>query len=254
MRGLAIVDAATGEGAELEFDDRQRQVRRSPLLFVAPLVLLILLTLVLLWEVVRSNVTGDLAREWPWRLRLMDMNPLGSLLAVALAAVFGRAQYARTVRPALGWSSSWTVGDLGPDESAWKVEILNGGSQHAVVERVDYCFVPRGGEPGEWTDHAGLLESLADRGLVQGKDYYQRLTGAGFPLRDTAAQAGMYGQRFVDEIDQLRLRLRVVDAVGDSHERIMDLMRGARVDRPGIRPQRSSSRGGRGRYRARPRS
>jgi hypothetical protein len=217
----------------LEFDDRQRRVRRSPLLFVAPLVLLSLLTAVLIWEVVRSNVTGDLARQWPWRLRLMDMNPLGSLLAVALAAVFGRAQYARTVRPALGWSSSWTVGDLAPDEPAWSVNILNGGSQHAVVERVDYCFVPRGGEPGEWTDHAGLFQALADQGLVQGNDYYLGTTGAGFPLGDGMMRAGVYSQRFVDEIDQLRLRLRVTDAVGDSHERVMDLMRGARIKRPG---------------------
>jgi hypothetical protein len=220
----------------LEFDDRQHRTRRSPLLFVAPLVLLVLLTLVLLWEIVRSNVTGDLAREWPWRLRMMDMNPLGSLLAVALAAVFGRAQYGRTVRPALGWAASWTVGELGADEPAWKVEIVNGGSQHAVVEQVDYCFVPRGGEPTEWTDHAGLLTALADRGFVQGKDYYQRLTGAGFPLGDGGMRAGAYGQRFVDEFDQLRLRLRVADAVGDSHERVMDLMRGARMERPGQRP------------------
>jgi hypothetical protein len=239
----------------VSFDDRQRRVRRSPLLFLAPLVLLILLTLVLLWEIVRSNVTGGASREWPWRLRLMDMNPLGSLLAVALAAVFGRAQYGRTVRPALGWSSSWTVGDLGPDEQAWSVEIVNGGSQQAVVERVDYCFVPRGGEPGEWVDHAALLEALAERGLVQGKDYYQRLTGAGFPLGAGAMRAGTYGQRFVDEIDQLRMRLRVVDGVGDSHERIMDLMRGARMARLGVPAQRPSSRRGRRRWpSSRPRS
>ncbi|MEV6173592.1 hypothetical protein AB0L99_35960 [Streptomyces sp. NPDC051954] len=217
----------------MEFDDRQRRVRRSPLLFVAPLVLLSLLTAVLIWEVVRSNVTGDLARQWPWRLRLMDMNPLGSLLAVALAAVFGRAQYARTVRPALGWSSSWTVGDLAPDEPAWKVSIVNGGSQHVVVERVDYCFVPRGGQPGAWADHAGVVEALADRGLRQGKDYYLRLTGAGFPLGGGAMAAGAYSRRFVDGIDRLHMRLRVTDAVGDSHERIMDLMRGARIERPG---------------------
>jgi hypothetical protein len=217
----------------VDFDDRQRRVRRSPLLFVAPLVLLILLTLVLLWEIVRSNVTGDLAREWPWRLRLMDMNPLGSLLAVALAAVFGRAQYGRTVRPALGWSSGWTVGDLGPDEPGWRVEIVNGGSQPAVVEQVDYCFVPRGGRPTEWTAHAGLLEALAERGFVQGKDYYLLLTGAGFPLGNGGMRGGTYGLRFVGGIDQLRMRLRVADAVGDSHERVMDLMRGARMERPG---------------------
>ncbi len=91
------------------------------------------------------------------------------------------------------------------------MEVVNGGSQHSVVERVDYCFVPRGGEPTErgpttpgcWRSH--------DRGFVQGKDYYLRLTGAGFPL-GTGMRA--YGRRFVGEIDQLRLRLRVTDAVG----------------------------------------
>lgn len=222
----------------MEFDDRQRRIRRSPLLFVAPLVLLIVLTLVLLWEIVRSNITGDLAHQWPWRLRLMDMNPLGALLAVALAAVFGRAQYARTVQPVLGWSSSWTVGDLAPDEPGWRVEVVNGGSQHAVVEQRDFCFVPRDGEPTDWTDHDGLLQELAGRGLVAGKDYYLWLTGAGFPLGTGGMRAGTYGQRFVDEIDQLRMRLRVTDAVGDSHERVMDLMRGARMERPGgpVRP------------------
>jgi len=102
-----------------------------------------------------------------------------------------------------------------------------------VVERVDYCFVPSGGEPTAWTDHAGVLEELADRGFVQGKDYYLRLTGAGFPLGNGGMRAGAYGRRFVGEIDQLRLRLRVTDAVGDSHERVMDLMRGARMERPG---------------------
>ncbi|MFC8201066.1 hypothetical protein ACFUTV_37575 [Streptomyces sp. NPDC057298] len=217
--------------------DRQRRVRRSPLLFTTPLVLLVLLALVLLWEIVRGNVTGELSRQWPWRLRLMDTDPLGSLLAVALAAVLGRAQFARTVRPALGWSASWGPGPFAPDEPAWNVGILNGGQQHAVVERADYQLVPRGGTPGPWTDHAGLLADLAGRRLVHGTHYRQMLLGAGFPLAGAAGHdvvpEGMYTQRFVDEIDVLLMRLRVTDAVGDSHERVMDLLRGARLERPG---------------------
>ncbi|MCX4909941.1 hypothetical protein [Streptomyces sp. NBC_00878] len=76
--------------------------------------------------------------------------------------------------------------------------------------------------------------------LVHGKHYRQMFVGAGFPLPGAtgyeAAPHGAYTQRFVDEIDEideLRLRLRVTDAVGDSHERVMDLMRGARLERPG---------------------
>ncbi|WP_307526135.1 hypothetical protein [Streptomyces umbrinus] len=51
--------------------DQQRHVRRSPLLFTTPLVLLVVLALVLLWEITRGNVTGELSRQWPWRLQLM---------------------------------------------------------------------------------------------------------------------------------------------------------------------------------------
>ncbi|MCZ4516735.1 hypothetical protein O3Q52_53285, partial [Streptomyces sp. ActVer] len=149
----------------------------------------------------------------------------------------GRAQYARTVRPALGWRASWVPGAFAPDEPAWEVGVLNGGPQHAVVERVEYRLVPHDGVPGAWTDHAGLLRELAAMGLVHGKHYRQMLVGAGFPLPGATgyetAPHGAYTQRFVDEVDELRLRLRVTDAVGDSHERVMDLMRGARLERPG---------------------
>jgi len=219
-------------------DDAQLRVRRSPLLSTAPIVLLGLLTLVLLWEIVRANVTGEAARQWPWRLQLMDMNPLGSLLAVAVAGVLARAQYARTVRPALGWRSSWVRGEPAPDERGWQVRIVNGGQHHAVVERVDYRCVPPGGEPGPWTDRAGLIAELTAAGFVYGTDYRMQLLGPGFPLSGSGghgpSDAGVFAQRFVDEVDALHLRVRVTDAVGDSHERTMDLMRGARAERAGF--------------------
>jgi len=163
--------------------DQQRHVRRSPLLFTTPLVLLAVLALVLLWEITRGNVTGELSRQWPWRLQLMDTDALGSLLAVALAAVLGRAQYARTVRPALGWRSSWVPGVFVPDEPAWEVGVLNGGPQHAVVERVEYQLVPHDGVPGAWTDHAGLLRDLAAMGLVQASTTGRYTSARVFPCR-----------------------------------------------------------------------
>lgn len=219
-------------------DDEQRRVRRSPLLYTAPLVLLVVLTLVLFWEIVRSNVTGELARQWPWRLRLMDTDPLGSLLAVATAGVLGRAQYARTVRPALGWRSSWVYDVLTPGERAWRAGIFNGGQHHAVVERVEYRIVVRGERAGAWNGHDGLVAALADAGFVYGKDYRMPSFARGFPLaagtgHDTI-ETGTYRQRFVDGIDELHLRLRVTDAVGDSHERVMDLLRSARLEREGF--------------------
>ncbi|MFK0220650.1 hypothetical protein ACIQWN_20965 [Streptomyces vinaceus] len=75
--------------------DAQRRIRRNRWLFTARLVLLCLLGVVLVWEIVRGNVSEVSRGQWPWRLQLMSPEPLASLLAVAAGAVLARAQYAR---------------------------------------------------------------------------------------------------------------------------------------------------------------
>lgn len=90
----------------------------------------VLLTLVLVWESIRGNIAPDARDDWPWRLQLLDMEALGSLMAVAVGAVLARAQYARTVRPCLGWRGSWTKGHLRGDSQAWTVGVLNGEPAH----------------------------------------------------------------------------------------------------------------------------
>nr|WP_236071248.1 hypothetical protein [Streptomyces polyasparticus] len=219
-------------------DDRQRRVRRSPLLFTAPLVLLCLLLVVLGWEIVRGNIAPDARRDWPWRLQLLDMEPLGSLLAVASGAVFARAQYARTVRPALGWRAEWTAGLLVEGETGWRVCLVNGGQGTAVIESVDYRVVRAGADAGEWTDFTGLLAQLSAEGLEFGTDYGLQMFGAGSPLSGVGehgtARAGEFSKRFVTEVDALQLRLRVADTVGDTYERIVDCLKGARQTRPDV--------------------
>ncbi|MFG2840965.1 hypothetical protein ACGFZH_04155 [Streptomyces zaomyceticus] len=214
--------------------DAQRRVRRSPLLFTAPIVMLVLLTAVLGWEVVRANMTEAARIEWPWRLELLDMEPLGSLLAVAVGAVLARAQYARTVRPALGWRADWTTGHLRGGVPEWQVGLLNGGSHTVVVEAYECRAVLRGEDPrrpAPWTDVQGVAEVLTGAGLTVGEDF-QLVTMGHFPLVGTASyettMLGAFSQRFVDEVEALHLRVRVGDVVGDSHERILDALKGAR--------------------------
>ncbi|MFD8645492.1 hypothetical protein ACFV14_34885 [Streptomyces zaomyceticus] len=209
-------------------------MRRSPLLFTAPIVMLVLLTAVLGWEVVRANMTEAARIEWPWRLELLDMEPLGSLLAVAVGAVLARAQYARTVRPALGWRADWTTGHLRGGVAEWQVGLLNGGSHTVVVEAYECRAVLRGEDPrrpAPWTDVQGVAEVLTGAGLTVGEDF-QLVTMGHFPLVGTASyettMLGAFSQRFVDEVEALHLRVRVGDVVGDSHERILDALKGAR--------------------------
>ncbi|MFE1516525.1 hypothetical protein ACFW9I_06755 [[Kitasatospora] papulosa] len=225
-----------GQGNSESFSDAQRRVRRSPLLFTTPLVLLGLLMAVLVWESVRANVTGDARTEWPWRLQLVDMEALGSLLAVAAGAVLARAQYARTVRPYLGWRAVWAKGDLKGDVQAWRVGILNGGQHIAAIESWD-CRVVLAGQgdsaDGRWVDIDDAVAELTGAGLTVAEDFQLVKFGQGFPLVGTGSYetvlVGAFSTRFVETVESLYVRVRVTDVVGDSHERIGDCMKGARA-------------------------
>ncbi|MEU9862344.1 hypothetical protein AB0D99_15890 [Streptomyces sp. NPDC047971] len=223
----------TSRPAEVHASRPQRRVRRSPLLYTAPIVLLLLLTAVLGWEIVRANMTEEARTDWPWRLQLLDMEPLGSLLAVAAAAVLGRAQYARTVRPYLGLRADWASGNLRAGADEWRVGLLNGGQHTAVIERYE-CGVVLAGEstPVAWTDVAGAVDRLTAAGLTVKEDF-QIVSFGRFPLVGTGSYdtltVASFSRRFVAEVDAFFIRVRVVDTVGDSHERTMNCLEGARA-------------------------
>ncbi|MFC8229516.1 hypothetical protein [Streptomyces sp. NPDC057287] len=214
----------------------QRRVRRSPWLFTAPLVLLLLLLLVLVWESVRANIGPGAREDWPWRLQLLDTEVLGSLLALAAGGVLARAQYARTVRPYLGWRSAWVKGPLRPDAEAWRAGIMNGGQHIAAVESCDYALVLAGGEDPSrprWSDLSAVVAELGGAGLALTEDFRLVEFGRGFPLVGTGSYetvlVGAFSGAFVERVDALYVRLRVTDVVGDTHERIGDCMKGARA-------------------------
>ncbi|MFD4245733.1 hypothetical protein ACFWP3_29695 [Streptomyces sp. NPDC058525] len=235
--------APTGRGRT--FPDTQRRIRRNRWLFTAPLVLLCVLAAVLVWEVVRGNVSEAGRGDWPWRLQLISAEPLASLLAVAAGAVLARAQYARTVRPALGWRSEFVPGLLPGTAKSWNVGILNGGQHNVVLEHVDYHLVMAGDaeqEPGSepesgdgdvrWTGLAAVGERLAGEGLRAAVDFRISSFGAGYPLVATGTYetvgVGVFSKRFIDEVQAFYMRIRVVDSVGDTHERIIECLEGAR--------------------------
>ncbi|MBT2508279.1 hypothetical protein J7I98_20780 [Streptomyces sp. ISL-98] len=219
--------------------DAQRRIRRSPLLFTAPLVLVSVFVAMLVWEVVRSNVSRETQQDWPWQLELLDTQTLGSLIAVGAGVGFARAQYARTARPMLGWRAGWLTGEFAPDVRAWDVGVFNSGQHNAVIEEVAYQVKyrerdssPRPGVP--WTDYIGLVDALDEAGLKLARDYRCEILGAGFPMIGSGSyetvRAGAFTERFVREVDAVYMRVRVTDAVGDSHERVMNLLKGAMLE------------------------
>ncbi|MEU8699380.1 hypothetical protein AB0C61_17250 [Streptomyces sp. NPDC048680] len=211
----------------MPLSDAQRRIRRSPLLFTTPLVLLGLLVLVLVREMVRANMTGTARTQWPWRPQLLDMEALGSLPAVAAGAVLARAQYARTVRPHLGWRAAWVKGDLRGDVRAWRVGMVNGGQHIAAIESWECQVVMKGSgvRAGAWW--AGIDEAVTEltaAGLVGAEDFQLVDFGPGFPLVGTGSHetvlVGAFSKRFVEDVESLFVRVRVTDVLGDSHERV----------------------------------
>ncbi|MGW2281762.1 hypothetical protein [Streptomyces sp. NPDC001770] len=211
-------------------------MRRSPLLFVTPLVLLGALIVLLVWETLRVNVSAGARETWPWRLHLLDMEVLGSLLAVALGAVLARAQYARSTRPHLGSRCVWTKGLLKDDATAWRVGLFNGGPHVALIERCDYLVVLSGEEDARerrWVNAEEAMARLVAAGFVVAEDFQFVEFGAGFPLVGGTGYetllVGAFSVRFVTEVEELSIRFRVGDVVGDSHERAIDCVRNARA-------------------------
>ncbi|QEV50091.1 hypothetical protein CP980_26085 [Streptomyces vinaceus] len=230
--------APSGRPVAVPVSDAQRRIRRNPWLFTAPLVLLCLLVAILVWEVVRGNLSEATRAHWPWRLQLMPEEPLASLLAVAAGAVVARAQYARTVRPMLGWRSEYVAGELPGESKAWSTGVFNGGQHNVGVHRVDY-FVVRDGDvldgpvpEDAWLSLRETGERLAAVGLRPARDYRLVWLGTGFPLVATGTyetiSVGVFSKRFIEEVRALHLRIQVVDSVGDTHERILDCLKGAR--------------------------
>lgn len=216
--------------------DTQRRIRRSTLLFTAPLVLLLLLTAILLWETLRGNMSAQARTEWPWRLQLMDLQALGSLLAVAAGAVLARAQFAHATRPYIGWRGAWVKGVLVPGAPAWRVGVLNGGQHLAVVESWDCRIVLRGEADrpnAPWSSVDATVAELGGAGLVAEEDFRIVGFGAGFPLvggggYETVLMAA-FSERFIARVQSVYVRARITDVVGDTHERTMDCMKGLRT-------------------------
>jgi hypothetical protein len=208
---------------------KQRIIHRSRTYFILPIIALILLTMDLAMELVRQNVEFHAPR-------LLPVQSAATLVGVAATLVLARGQYARTVRPVLG--GRFTRGDAGrgvieakPGEPpAGHFYLFNGGAGAAVVIQVRYQLVlsarasgstiPPTGEMLHLRDAKRLLEKC---GLVEEKDFYM-LTLGRMPMPPmNEALKGVHlvslNARAIYLIDDLVIRIRVVDQVGDQHER-----------------------------------
>lgn len=76
--------------------------------------------------------------------------------------------------------------------------------------------------------HAETLRALSTVGLSHRVDFSLLSVGRGRPLlSQSPAPVGRFTGAALAVITQMRVRLRVTDRVGDTHERVMNLLRDA---------------------------
>ncbi|MFE9855807.1 hypothetical protein [Streptomyces sp. NPDC005780] len=213
----------------------QRVIHRSGLFSRFLLALVGLALLLLGHTVLRENVPERLTGTWPWKLRLLDIQSAVAAVLATGGAALARAQYARTIRPALGYFGR-VVADVAPDNQlAWVCHLFNGGQEVAVTAelryRIDYTSTARtdgATDSSEWVTHQVATASIETRGLLSRQDFALHLVGSGRPIPGQQLQLlGWFTERAMREVENVFVRVHVFDRVGDTHERVINLLKGA---------------------------
>lgn len=222
-------------------ESRQRVIRRS-LIFSTLLQILVGISLLLLgYVLVRQNLSQERLSRWPWKLQLLDVQSATTALLGTVGALLARAQYARSIRPSLGYFGRVTSGMAPRRKLTWACFILNGGQDVAIVADVAYQvrFTSSARAVGTveaevWISGSDVVGTLTGHRLVAGADFAIDIYGAGRPLPpQVMTLMGWFTQRAMSQLEHVYVRVRVVDRVGDVHERIIDLLKNA--DRTPVR-------------------
>ncbi|GAA1359085.1 hypothetical protein [Streptomyces beijiangensis] len=213
----------------------QRVIHRSGLFSRLLLVLVGLALLLLSYTLLRENLPQRLLRTWPWKLKLLDIQSAVAGVLATGGATLARAQYARTIRPALGFFGR-VIADVAPGvQLAWVSHFYNGGQGVAVTEDlsywIDYTSSARADgatNSSAWVTHQVATASIESRGLLNREDFALHVVGRGRPIPGQQLQLlSWFAEKAMREVESVFVRLRVVDQVGDTHERVINVLKAA---------------------------
>ncbi|MEU9008904.1 hypothetical protein AB0D12_03785 [Streptomyces sp. NPDC048479] len=208
--------------------DQTRKIGTSLVTFWYPMILVCALSVIMIWEIVRTNLTSSRG-SGVWDFTILDRQSAANLLAVAMGLTFARAQYARAVRPLIGWSATPRENDYGmTSRHIWYVEMANGGTHNVAVNEVHYRLGYRNATQSQWVGHYTAVQLLENHGLQIGTDFDLNTIGQGAVLG--SVYIGRFSEKATREIGDVELRVRVTDAVGDRHERTLHCLRGAETE------------------------
>ena len=207
----------------------QSRVARHRGLDVWPIRLLSVLFVVLVWEILRSNVPTSWLHNWPWRLTLLGVAPAAALAGGLLALIAARRQLTLTMEPHIGWASYRDASSVLGDHSAWRVMLGNSGGGRAIVQSVSYRVARTVAdvEQQPWVSVDAAREKLVDLGLVEDIDFALRRIsqGAGIGLsKEDAVEALALSSKGVRTVAAIDVWMRYQSATRDTYERVMPLI------------------------------
>lgn len=218
-------------------ESAQRVIHRSGLFSRLLVVLVGVAVLLLGYSLFRQNLSARLTHDWPWKLKLLDIQSAVTAVLGTGGAALARAQYARTVRPAIGYGGR-VVANTAPNERlAWMCKLLNGGQEVAITADTSYWieYTSAGRAAGavdssEWMSQPEATAAIVSRALAERQDLQLNLVGRGYPIPGQGQGQlflGWFTEKAMRELESVYVRVRVVDRVGDVHERVVNLLKGA---------------------------
>lgn len=215
------VDVEIGSG-------RQRVVKRSWRFSLIPRLGLYVSSGVLAWEIIRQNMG---AAEWPWTIVLLGVAPAATLTGLFATIILARGQFATSMRPNLGWATSFGDGN-GLQDAAWRCLVLNAGPGIAHISDLRYSIrVEQGSIVEEVTQvsRQAAIEFLERFGVVHGRDFHLTRLVGGAPLpvvkqMSEGTEVASFQENVIRVCRSMTFHITVIDIVGDAHEKSLPFL------------------------------
>jgi hypothetical protein len=195
-------------------------------------LVLAILTLNLIWDLIKINLGSGLDKQWPWRFNLLDVSTCATLVGIIAGLLLTRAQFSKTMRPAVGWWGLERKKSSHIEDSVWTVFLYNYGPGNCRIKKIEYSYTLVGQSSSGWKPWETVVDDLAAIGIYRSRDYHLVSYSAGFTIPADSArreeeELAAFSKECINKLSSMDISLEVEDALGDTYERIIQCLHNA---------------------------
>lgn len=199
----------------------QKRRWRSPRLFIVPVLLLVVLAGIMIWEILRQNLGEAELSTLPFSPTILGVAPSATLVAAILGLLLARAQYSAVSAPHLaGHSDGWQGRGRA---RRWKLTLHNVGTGIARVQSVAYRVTAVSGDPVDrWLPAEVARDLLRSLGLSAPADFSIHEISEGLALKPSSGVKEGHdileiGSRAATVVSKFEVRVLFSDQLGDRY-------------------------------------